>query len=163
MSPKTDAKELAARLKLRARDRAAVLRDIGGRNAEEKAATWEESAAEICEAAAALEAQAGLAEALAELELAADRVYHDLEHRISTASSYAVPVFDGVADLHDAIGHARAALARAAGGGDCAFTAYQLEIGNGEKIDVGGIADGYVGAALPHVKAAILAAMAAQE
>lgn len=44
-------------------------------------------------------------------------------------------------------------------GGDCAFTAYRLEIGNGEKIDVGGACDGYVNAALPHVEAAILAAM----
>ena len=44
-------------------------------------------------------------------------------------------------------------------GGDCAFTAYQLEVaGDGEKIDVGGIADAYAAAALPHVEAALLRA-----
>lgn len=43
-------------------------------------------------------------------------------------------------------------------GGDCAFTAYQLEIGGGEQIDVGGIAGAYVAAAMPNVEAALLRA-----
>ena len=54
-----------------------------------------------------------LYEALRKLEFAADRVLHELEHRIAAAPATAVPVFDGIADLHDAIGHARAALLKA--------------------------------------------------
>lgn len=44
-------------------------------------------------------------------------------------------------------------------GGDCAFTAYSLQVNESdEKIDVGDIADSYATAALPHVMSALRAA-----
>ena len=68
------------------------------------------NAALIAAAPTLLAQRDALAEALRGLEAAGDRVYHDLEQRIRAASASAVPVFDGLADLHDAINRARTAL-----------------------------------------------------
>lgn len=101
-------------------DRAADLMDdaaarIEALEAKHAAAdAWEAEAQRQYERATRAEAQlARMREALALMEFAADKVMHELELRISTAPAEAVPVFDGIADLHDAIGHARAALTAA--------------------------------------------------
>lgn len=48
-------------------------------------------------------------------------------------------------------------------GGDCAFTAYALQVNESdEKIDVGDIAESYAAAALPHVMSALRATQGEQ-
>lgn len=77
-------------------------------------AVWADADDLISRAMAALRAsvarEKALREALAELEHAADLVLHGLEERIDAADPSAVPVFDGIVELHDAIPRARAAL-----------------------------------------------------